>query len=137
MSEEARIEELKAKERELVEDLEEFKKEKDRLRQLLGDVGGRKFSKRDNVINILFLALVLVFFIIESATHLLPPFFSLEIGILLVSVKMVFMIHNQHKVNHFQFWILNSIEYRVNESSRRMREIEKALSQQKPGRDSS
>lgn len=34
------------------------------------------------------------------------------------------MIHNkQTKVEHFQFWILNSIEFRLNNLSREMNEI--------------
>ena len=43
----------------------------------------------------------------------LPPLFSIEIGLLLVSIKIIWMIHKQMKVERFQFWILNLIEYRI------------------------
>ena len=131
MGDEQRIDELKAKEQELLHDLEEYTKEKDRLKQILGSIGGRSFSKRDNIINIAFLTIILVLFTLEITTHFLPAFVSLEISVLLVSIKIVFMIHNQHKVNHFQFWILNSIEYRVNEIGRQIKRLEKEMNQER------
>ena len=57
----------------------------------------------------------------------LPPLFSIELGILLVSVKIIWMIHKQTKVEHFQFWILNTIEFRLNEISKKISAIEKHL----------
>ena len=125
MGDHRRLEELQAKEQELIDDLAEYTKEKDRLKSILGSIGGESFSKRDNIVNAAFLAIILILFIMEITTHWLPPFVSLEVSVLLVSIKIVFMIHSQHKVNHFQFWILNSIEYRVNEIGRKMRKIEK------------
>lgn len=89
--------------------------------------GGRNFSKRDNFINIAFLVIILTLFILEITTHFLPAFVSLEVSVLLVSIKIVFMIHSQHKMNHFQFWILNSIEFRVNEISRKIKKLERGL----------
>ena len=43
----------------------------------------------------------------------MPPalLFSIELGALLVSVKLVWMIHNQARVEHSQFWILNSLKW--------------------------
>lgn len=39
------------------------------------------------------------------------------------------MIHKQMKVEHFQFWILNSIEYRINEISKKLIKIEEVLNE--------
>ena len=112
---------------ELLTELEEFEREREQLKDVLGRIGGRSFSKKDNWINVGFLILIIVLFVLELTTGILPWRISLELGILLVSVKIVFMIHAQQKVNHFQFWILNSIEYRMNEISKRIRRIEKEL----------
>ena len=60
-------------------------------------------------------------------THILPSNISIEIGILLVSIKIVWMIHSQGKYNHFVFWILNSIEYRINDISKKLCAIEKDI----------
>ena len=53
--------------------------------------------------------------------------FSLGLGVLLVSVKIVWMIHKQAKVEHFQFWILNSIEFRLNDIAKTINRIEEQM----------
>ena len=112
---------------ELLGEIEEFEREREQLKEVLGRIGGRSFSKKDNWINIGFLILILVLFVLELITEFLPRLISLELGVLLVSVKIVFMIHSQQKVNHFEFWILNSIEYRMNDISKRVRKMERHL----------
>jgi hypothetical protein len=112
---------------ELLGEIEEFEREREQLKEVLGRIGGRSFSKKDNWINIGFLVLILVLFVLELTTEYLPRLISLELGVLLVSVKIVFMIHSQQKVNHFEFWILNSIEYRMNDVSKRVKKMERHL----------
>jgi len=111
----------------LLQEIEEFEREREQLKEVLGRIGGRSFSKRDNRINIAFLLIILILFVLEITTHYLPRLISLEIGVLLVSIKIVFMIHSQQKVNHFEFWILNSIEYRMNEMSKMLRRMPRQL----------
>ena len=129
MTENEAARELNEKEKELLQELETYNKEKNRLKDILGQVGGKPFSRKDNLINIIFLVLILSLFVLEITTHFLPANVSLELGILLVSIKIILMIHNQYKVNHFQFWILNSIEFRVNEMTRRIRAMEKMMAE--------
>ncbi len=114
---------------ELLGEIEEFEREREQLKEVLGRIGGRSFSKKDNWINIGFLVLILVLFVLELTTEYLPRLISLELGVLLVSVKIVFMIHSQQKVNHFEFWILNSIEYRMNDVSKRVKKMERHLTE--------
>ena len=38
-----------------------------------------------------------------------------ELTTVMLSVKIIYMIHIQMKVNHFKFWILSAIEWRINE----------------------
>ncbi|MDF1567312.1 MAG: hypothetical protein P1P77_04780 [Spirochaetaceae bacterium] len=111
----------------LLQEIEEFEREREQLKEVLGRIGGRTFSKRDNWINIAFLLIILILFILELTTHFLPRLISLELGVLLVSIKIVFMIHSQQKVNHFEFWILNSIEYRMNETSKMVRRMARKI----------
>ncbi len=118
---------LNERERELVRELEEYKREKERVKRLLGTMGGHVTGKREIFINILFLLVVLAFVALEIATHFLPPFVSLEVGLLFLSVKIVWMMYNARRVNHFQFWILNSIEYRVNQLDRKLNEIDRRV----------
>jgi hypothetical protein len=119
---------------ELMKELEQFRKEKERIRLLVGQIGGKGSERRDHWMNIGFIiamVLLLVFDIFRHTFHLevpLPQMFSLELAVLLVSIKIIWMIHKGTKVEHFQFWILNSIEFRLNDIAQRIRDIEKKLS---------
>jgi len=126
-NEELTIEDLKMKEDEIKKEIEEFNKEKERIKKFIGEIGGTTFSKKDRFLNIIFLLVILVFFVLELTTHILPSYVSLEVGVLLVSIKIVWMIHSQNKYNHYVFWVLNSIEYRTNELSKKIKGIEKMI----------
>ena len=96
---------------------------------MLGKIGGEKYSKTDKIINIFFVLLIIGLITLEITTHFLPPYISLEIGVLLVSIKIIWMIHSQHKFNHFQFWILNSLEFRMNNMYSRIKKIERLVTE--------
>ncbi len=115
------------KEAELRRELEEFHKEKDRVRDVIGKIGGKINSRIDTGINIAFLLIIAALFVIEVTTELLPVLISLEIGVLLVSIKIIWMIHNLNKFYHFQFWVLNSIEFRLNDIVKKVRGIEDSV----------
>ena len=118
----------------LIEELEQFRKEKERIRYLVGQIGGKESQQRDHIINIIFIIALVILFIFDLLRHIfhipvpLPQMFSLELAVLLVSAKIIWMIHKGTKVEHFQFWVLNSIEFRLNDVAKRIREIEKKLS---------
>jgi predicted signal transduction protein with EAL and GGDEF domain len=106
--------ELTRVEEEMIREIEEYNREKDKIRMMLGKIGGQSFSRVDIIVNAVFLTIILTLFILEITTHFLPSFISLEISVLLVSIKIVLLMHNQYKTNHFQFWVLNSIEFKIN-----------------------
>lgn len=115
----------------LKEELENFRKEKESIRKIVGQVGGAEFARKDRLLNTLFIGGIVGLFILDCANHflhlqipLLTPQFSIEIGVLMVSLKIIWMMHKQVKVEHFQFWILNSIEFRLNDIAKRIRQIE-------------
>ena len=54
-----------------------FQREKERVRKLIGGIGGEKYSKRDNIINAVFLFVVIVLFVMEAVFHVLPTFLTL------------------------------------------------------------
>ncbi len=115
----------------LRQELEHYKKEKERVRRIIGQIGGQKSGRRDTVINVVFLSIVIGLFLFDVVREILaiqiefvPRMLSLEIAVLLVSLKIIWMIHKQTKVDHFQFWMLNSIEYQINAVSKRIRDLE-------------
>ncbi len=115
------------KEAELRRELEEFHQEKNRVRDVIGRIGGKVSSRIDTAVNLAFVLIIATLFVLEITTNFLPVLISLEIGVLLVSIKIVWMIHNLNKFYHFQFWVLNSIEFRINDLVKRVRNIENGV----------
>lgn len=121
------MQDLEEKREEILREIEEYNHEREQIKSMLGKIGGEKYSKTDKFINIFFVVLIITFIIVEVTTHFLPPYISLEVSVLLVSIKIIWMIHSQHKFNHFQFWILNSLEFRMNNMYNRIKKIERLV----------
>jgi hypothetical protein len=118
---------------ELEAELKIYREERERIKDFIGRIGGKTDAKNDKIINSVFfisIFLLMIFDIVRHALELnipLPPLFSVEVAIFLVSIKIVWMIHRQTKVNHFEFWTLNSIEYRINNLSRQLNELQQKI----------
>ena len=101
----------------LKEELEQFKAEKEKIRKLVGQIGGQKSDLQDRIINTTFVVVIMLLFTADILRHFFeihipfPTFFSLELGILLVSIKIIWMIHRQTKVEHFQFVYIKLLLY--------------------------
>ena len=115
----------------LLDELASYKNEKEKLRNILGQIGGRggNFSK---IITVVFVSLVLVLFLVDLYRNMFyyenwSSVLTVEIGLFLVSIKLIWMMHLQSKVGHFQFWILNAIEFKVNRISKKINELERKL----------
>ncbi|MBU0477851.1 hypothetical protein KKC91_04710 [bacterium] len=119
--------------KELQEELEQFRKEKEKIKNIIGAIGAKTSARQDRILNISFIVAIIVLLALDTMRHILkidiplPPLFSIEIGLLLISIKIIWMIRKQMKVEHFQFWILNSIEYRINDVSKRLIRIENEI----------
>jgi hypothetical protein len=122
-------ENISEKERELLEELRSsIRNETGSERQ--SEKSAASVFRKDNIINGIFLTIILALFISEVVIHWPPTYISIEVGILLVSIKIEWMINAQKKYNHFVFWILNSIEFRQNEMARKIRMMEQKLDSQ-------
>ena len=122
----------------LLQELERYRVEKDRIRSVLGQIGGVSNLGKDRTINILFLAVVVLLFVFDLVREFLnlelggfPHFLSTQLALFLISLKIVWMIHRQTRVDHFQFWILHSIEFQINLIAQRLRELESGASRRK------
>jgi hypothetical protein len=108
----------------LKQELEHFEQEKERVRAIIGKIGGvPKF--RTKFVNTLFI-IVIVFTVVTSVIggekwRLL----MIELATVTLSLKIIYLIHCQMRINHFQFWILSSIEWRINEIVRRTKKHKK------------
>ena len=101
------------------EEMEEFLKEKETIKQIVGQIGGQPttFSK---VFNIAMMILIL-------GTLISAPFIpknlelpAVEVGLVVLSIKIFYLVHNEAKVIHFQFWMLSSLEWRMNDTAKRL-----------------
>ena len=107
-------------------EMEEFLAEKERIRQIVGQIGGKP-----NLVNRLTNIFIFVFIIATLiSAPFLPESFELpavEVGLALISIKIFFMLQNEAKVTHFQFWMLSSLEWRMNTISKRLAQIDENI----------
>ena len=105
----------------LKQELENFQKEKERIRVIIGKIGGvPQFQTK--LINIIFVSIIIVsvaISIIGEELRLL----MIELATVTLSAKIIYMIHLQMRINHFQFWVLSSIEWRINETIKHIKEL--------------
>jgi len=104
--------------------LESFEKEKERVRAILGKIGGVP-TFNDKLVNIVFGVIIVVAAVISVIGGDKWRLLMVELTTVMLSVKIIYLIHCQMRVNHFKFWILSAIEWRINEMMVRIKQLEK------------
>ncbi len=107
------------------EEIAHFIREKERIREIIGRIGGKP-TIGVRIVNIVIFILVIGCFIMSLVLHGKFVIFSIELGVLLLSIKLALFLNNQAKMNHFQFWILSSLEWRLNEIYKILKERERS-----------
>lgn len=103
-------------------ELEHFQKEKERVRAIIGQVGGvPKFHTK--LANTAFIILIVATLVISIVGGEKWRLLMIEIAMVALSLKIIYLIHCQMRVNHFKFWILSSIEWRINEMMKLVRQL--------------
>lgn len=104
----------------LKQELENFQQEKERVRAIVGKIGGVPTfnTKLANWIFIVIIVITLAISIIGGKRYQL---LMIEIATVALSAKIIYMIHCQMKINHFKLWMLSSIEWRLNEMMKHVR----------------
>lgn len=110
----------------LKEELEKFQQEKERVRAIVGKIGGVP-AAQTKIINIIFTVSIAAFLFVSVVGGEKNRPLMLELTIVALSIKIVFLIHLQSKVNHFQLWVMSAIEWRMNE----MMKIVKSLAKER------
>lgn len=99
---------------ELKREIEQFRKEKERVRQIIGQVGGMP-TFNTKLFNAVFIMLITVCLVVSLWSNGVWRLAMVALALTLVSLKLIYLIYSQSRVNHFQLWILTSIEWRLNE----------------------
>ena len=111
----------------LKKEIQEFEQEKEKIRRVMGDLGGTKYSSKDLIVNVVFGVLVVGLLVAQLFFQTFDSLLSIELAVFLVSIKIILMMSAQHKHNHFMFWVLNTIEYRINDTYKLIKKVEKLL----------
>ncbi len=108
----------------LKQELEHFQQEKERVRAIIGKIGGvPKF--RTKLINAIFIATIAVSVAVSVFAGDRLRLLMIELATVTLSVKIIYLIHCQMRINHFKFWILSSIEWRINEMMVQVKQLKK------------
>ncbi|HUW20263.1 MAG TPA: hypothetical protein VMW16_13275 [Sedimentisphaerales bacterium] len=108
--------------RDLREELEHFQHEKERVRAIIGKIGGvPKF--RTKLINAVFIAVIVVSVLLSIIGGQELRLLMIELATITLSLKIIYLIHCQMRVNHFEFWILSSLEWRLTELMKTVRKL--------------
>ena len=121
-------EHLEAELDDLKRELEHFEKEKERIRAIVGQIGGAPKSQV-KLVNALFIIVLLVTVAISIVADEKWRLIMIELATVTLSVKIIYLIHAQMRVAHFEFWILSSLEWRVNEIMKQLRQLKKQVEQ--------
>lgn len=118
----------------LLQELEAFQKEKEKIQKIVGKIGGRNdiYSKR---VNVLLISMIVVLLFMGGVLRKISLEVSIYFAILFGIIKIIWLIYEMKRTNHFQYWILNSIEVRVNEMNVKIRNIEKKLKENEIKKD--
>ncbi|NIZ46342.1 hypothetical protein PVA44_06435 [Entomospira nematocerorum] len=117
------------------EEIQEYKAEQDQVKSMMGAIGGSHADRKEKLVSIL---LILILILTFSLGYIIPgfsKFLAIELGILLVSIKVMIVMHQQQKMQHFQFWILNSIEWKITRLEKQHVELKKMITKGERERD--
>jgi len=117
---------LEAELEDLRKELESFQKEKERIRAIVGKIGGVP-KTQVHIINALFITIVAVSVVVSVVGGKEWQLLMIEIATVTLSIKIIYLIYSQMRVAHFEFWILSSLEWRVNEIMKQLRELRQQI----------
>ena len=84
----------------LKQELDHFQKEKERVRAIIGKIGGvPKFQTK--LINIIFIAIIILSVAVSIIGGEGLRLLMIELATVTLSVKIIYMIHLQMRINHF------------------------------------
>jgi hypothetical protein len=108
----------------LKKELEHFQQEKERVRAIVGKIGGLpKF--RTKLINVIFIIVIVTSITVSIISGDKFRLLMIELAMVALSLKIIYLINCQMRIGHFQFWILSSLEWRINEIMKQIKQSQK------------
>ena len=106
----------------LRQELEHFQQEKERVRAIIGKIGGVP-QFRTKLMNAIFIIVIAASMIISIFGGDKLRLLMIELATVALSVKIIYLIHCQMRINHFKFWILSSIEWQLAEMKKQIKQL--------------
>ena len=110
----------------LRKELDNFQKEKERVRAIVGKIGGVPKTQA-SLVNALFVAVIAISVVVSLLAGDRWRILMIELATVTLSIKIIYLIHSQMRMAHFEFWILSSLEWRINEITKQVREFRKEM----------
>lgn len=104
----------------LRKELENFQQEKERVRAIVGKIGGMP-TFNIKLANYIFISVLVVSVIVSLIGGEKTRSLMIETAVIALSIKIIYMLRCQTKINHFILWVLSSIEWRLNELMKQVR----------------
>lgn len=92
------------------QEVEQFNRDKDKIRGVLKSIGSAKGASMNRLVDGGFILALGVLFVARFVFNWVDNILSLELGLLLISVKILWLIKVQSNYNHFIFMIMHTIE---------------------------
>lgn len=109
--------------------------ERNKIGKAIGSFGGSP-RLRGKVLNVAFVVAVCGAFAASLFTTGISQIASIDIALLLLSLKFAYHLHTEAKVNHAQFWILTTLEDRLLNIIAELRGVRRELRDGLANRDS-
>ena len=105
----------------LKQELEHFQQEKERVRAIIGKIGGVP-RLRIKLVNAVFIIVIVGSIVVSIIGGENLRLLMIELATVTLSVKIIYLLHCQTRVSHFEFWILSSLEWRLIEMMKHMKQ---------------
>ncbi len=100
--------------------------ERDSIQRSIGGMGGKPRLK-GKVLNAVFVLGVVGAFTMSLVTRGTSRMVFIDVGLLLLSLKLAYHLHTEARVNHAQFWILATLEDRLLDVMTELRSLRREL----------
>ena len=109
-------------ENQLHEDLEQFKKEYKSVSQEIRHLNdGQRIQTF--VVNAMLICIIIAILAAGLGFKKLSLMPTLSMASLIGVIKIIWMLYDARRTNHFNFWIMSSMEFRLNEMDAKLRKI--------------
>ncbi len=111
----------------LAQEIERFSKERQKIDLFLKAVNKTKMGPLGKIADIGFIAALVLLVAARFLFNWVDNILSLELGVLLLSLKIIWLMKIQNNYNHFMFMLMHASEFRQNLMLQRLDEIEAKL----------